>query len=71
MVVEGRPLLLENHCPHQGAPLHNATLVGVVLRCARHGVEFDVMTGRALNASCAGLVQLRLAYDGDRVGVEL
>ncbi len=71
MVVEGRPLLLENHCPHQGASLHNATLVGAVLRCARHGVEFDVITGRALNASCAGLVQLPLAYDGDRVGVDL
>ncbi|WP_372239619.1 Rieske (2Fe-2S) protein [Pseudomonas sp. L-22-4S-12] len=31
-------MLLENRCPHQGAPLHNATLAGTVLRCARHGV---------------------------------
>ncbi len=71
MVVEGRALLMESRCPHQGASLHNATLVGSVLRCARHGVEFDVITGRALNASCANLVQLPLAYEGDRVGVDL
>ena len=32
MVVEGRTLLLENRCLHQGAPLHNATLAAGVLR---------------------------------------
>lgn len=71
MVVEGRTLLLENRCPHQGASLHNATLAGTVLRCARHGVAFDLSTGRALNAACANLVQLPLAYDADRVGIDL
>jgi nitrite reductase/ring-hydroxylating ferredoxin subunit len=71
MVVEGRTLLLENRCPHQGAPLHNATLAAGVLRCARHGIEFDLLSGRALNAQCPGLVQLPLAYTADRVGIEL
>jgi nitrite reductase/ring-hydroxylating ferredoxin subunit len=32
LVIEGRPVLLENRCPHQGAPLHNASLQGQVLR---------------------------------------
>lgn len=71
IVVEGKALLLENRCPHQGAPLHNATLAGRVLRCARHGVEFDLSSGRALNANCPGLVQFKLAYDGNRIGVDL
>jgi len=71
MVVEGRTLLLENRCPHQGAPLHNATLAAGVLRCARHGIEFELLSGRALNAQCPGLVHLPLAYAADRVGIEL
>lgn len=71
LVVDGQPLLLENRCPHQGAPLHNATLSGQVLRCARHGLEFDLRSGRALNAQCAALVRFSLVYDGDRVGIDV
>jgi nitrite reductase/ring-hydroxylating ferredoxin subunit len=71
LVVDQQPLLLENRCPHQGAPLHNATLNGQVLRCARHGVEFDLRNGRALNAQCAALSRFDLAYDGDRVGIDI
>lgn len=71
MVVRGRTQLLENRCPHQGASLHNATLAGTVLRCARHGVELDLASGCALNAPSADLVQLPLAYDAERVGIDL
>lgn len=71
LVVEGRALLLDNRCPHQGAPLHHATITGQVLRCARHGIEFDLASMRALNGACAGLNQVTLVYDGDRIGVEV
>ncbi|MDD0843612.1 Rieske (2Fe-2S) protein [Pseudomonas sp. Gutcm_11s] len=71
LVVEQQPLLVENRCPHQGASLHNATLNGPVLRCARHGVEFDLRSGRPLNAQCAMLNRFSLAYDGDRVGIDI
>ncbi|UUY07512.1 Rieske (2Fe-2S) protein [Pseudomonas sp. J452] len=71
LVIDRQPVLLENRCPHQGAPLHNATLVGTVLRCARHGVEFDLLSGQPLNATCAGLKQLKLAYAGDRIGIDV
>jgi nitrite reductase/ring-hydroxylating ferredoxin subunit len=71
LVVEGQPVLLENRCPHQGASLHDASLQGRLLRCARHGVEFDLRSGQALNAQCAGLSLLHTAYDGDRIGVDL
>ncbi|HSX71362.1 MAG TPA: Rieske (2Fe-2S) protein [Pseudomonas sp.] len=71
LVVEQQPLLLENRCPHQGAPLHNATLSGRVLRCARHGVEFDLYSGQPLNARCPALNRFDLAYDGDRIGIDV
>nr|WP_218572831.1 Rieske 2Fe-2S domain-containing protein [Pseudomonas sp. R-28-1W-6] len=71
LVVEQQPVLLEDRCPHQGAPLRNATLAGTVLRCARHGVEFDLLGGQPLNATCAALSRLALAYDGDRIGIDV
>lgn len=71
LVVEQQPVLLENRCPHRGAPLHDATLGGHSLRCARHGVEFDLRSGRPLNGQCAPLSLLRLAYDGDRIGIDI
>lgn len=71
LVVEGRAVLLDDRCPHQGAPLHQGSLVGRLLRCARHGIEFDLDSGRALNAPCAKLLQLPLAYETDRVGIDL
>lgn len=71
LVIDWQPVLLADRCPHQGAPLNNATLVGTVLRCPRHGVEFDLLTGQPLNATCAGLNQLKLAYAGDRIGIDV
>jgi len=71
LVVDNQPLLLEDSCPHQGAPLHGASLVGTVLRCKRHGIEFQLPSGRPVQASCPGLKLFALAYDGDRIGVEV
>ncbi|MBT8768292.1 Rieske (2Fe-2S) protein [Metapseudomonas boanensis] len=71
IVVDRQPILMENRCPHQGAPLHNGTLEGTMLRCSRHGITFDLSTGCAINAPCAPLQRLSLAYDGDRVGLDL
>lgn len=71
LVVEQQAVLLDSRCPHQGASLQSASLVGRVLRCSKHGVEFDVLSGRALNLSCAGLRHLPLVYHGDRVGIDV
>ncbi|MND49089.1 Toluene 1,2-dioxygenase system ferredoxin subunit [compost metagenome] len=63
---------MENRCPHQGAPLHAGTLDGSVLRCSRHGIAFDLANGgQPVNAPCPPLQRLPLAYDGDRIGLDL
>ena len=36
-----------NACPHRGWPLAQAELCEATLKCARHGWEFDVPSGRA------------------------
>lgn len=71
LVVEQQAILLDNHCPHQGAPLHEATVLGRVLRCGKHGTEFDLLSGQPLNMQCAGLQRLPLAYHGDRIGIDV
>ncbi|MDY7560526.1 Rieske 2Fe-2S domain-containing protein [Pseudomonas sp. 10B1] len=71
LVVDNQPLLLEDSCPHQGAALRTGTLVGRVLRCQRHGIEFLLPSGKALGALCPGLKMFALSYDGDRIGVDV
>lgn len=62
--VAGRFYALHNGCPHRGGPLCEGPVCGTVLatddfsfryvregeilRCAWHGWEFDIRTGRAL-----------------------
>ena len=62
--VDGRFYALHNGCPHRGGPLCAGRLGGTtlpaaarafpygnegrILRCAWHGWEFDITTGRAL-----------------------
>jgi|SRR5437868_12268538 len=71
LVLDNQPLLIEDSCPHRGAPLSAGTVVGNVLRCARHGMEFQLPGGRALQPSCPGLNMLKLAYEGDRIGIDV
>ena len=70
---EGQRYLIANRCPHQGAPLHRATLLGDRLRCPAHGIEFDLRTGMAVNNPDCGarLVYYPLAYEGNTLGVYL
>jgi nitrite reductase/ring-hydroxylating ferredoxin subunit len=37
---------LENRCPHAGAPLDDAMVIGNRITCIWHGWEFDLCTGR-------------------------
>lgn len=71
IVDQGQHLLFENRCPHQGAPLHDGTLVAGVLRCRHHGIEFDVHSGRPRQGNCGSLKRWPVAYDGDRLGLDL
>lgn len=67
----GRASLLENACPHAGAPLTYATYNDGCLRCPMHGIEFDLVSGRSRSRVCANeLVFLPLSYEGNQIGVD-
>ena len=38
---DGTPVALENRCPHRNLPLSEGNLIGDVIQCAYHGLEFD------------------------------
>jgi nitrite reductase/ring-hydroxylating ferredoxin subunit len=46
--LEGMLYAVPNACPHRQWPLSQAELRDTVLKCARHGWEFDVPSGRAV-----------------------
>ena len=45
---DGEPVALADRCPHRFAPLSRGRLVGDVVQCGYHGLEFDT------DGSCAG-----------------
>lgn len=69
----GQRYLCRDFCPHKGFPLHTGTLTGSRLRCAYHGMEFDL----ASNGGCIqhprqpGVQMYALVYNGNELGVEL
>ncbi|MEM7396837.1 MAG: Rieske (2Fe-2S) protein [Verrucomicrobiota bacterium] len=43
--VNGHYGALDNHCPHQGAPLGHGRILNGLLRCPLHAWCFDPLTG--------------------------
>lgn len=73
--LEGQAFIIENRCPHMDVPLTDATqLPGCKLRCRAHGIEFDLVSGKAcgpLADTLEGVHRFPLAYEGPQVGVDL
>ena len=54
--AEGRRYEVGRYCPHAGEDLtHGAVVQDGVLRCLGHNFDFDLATGRCLNARCEPL----------------
>lgn len=70
---EGRRYLLRNVCPHKDFPLHTGSLHGSRLRCAYHGMEFDLAHGGRCvqHPHQRGVQMYELIYAGSEVGVAL
>lgn len=43
-----RVVTVAARCPHRGAPLAQASVIGAFLECAWHGATFDLRTGARL-----------------------
>jgi UDP-MurNAc hydroxylase len=59
---EGAAYSIERMCPHAGEDLAEGAIVEAgVIRCLGHNFEFDLETGRCLNARCRPLTVQRVA----------
>ncbi len=70
-LVKGKIYAIENLCPHQHVPvLDEGAIEGTVLTCPMHGWQFDLATGRAVNAA-SRLTGFDVRIDGDDVLVAI
>lgn len=67
---EGQVFAYQDRCPHAFWPLSRGSLAGNVLECPGHGWEFDVQTGRCLNAPAYCLTPVAVTVKGDAVSLE-
>jgi 3-phenylpropionate/trans-cinnamate dioxygenase ferredoxin component len=60
----------EDRCPHAFWPLSQGILTHSVLECPGHGWEFDIHTGRCLNAPAYCLTPVAVTISNDTVRLE-
>jgi nitrite reductase (NADH) small subunit len=67
--IAGKPLALDNVCPHRGGPLAEGTVENGKIVCPWHQFEFDLATGAGSQKLNVAAYPLRLI--GDQVMVEI
>ncbi len=66
--------LIQSSCPHMHWPLITADIHKKSIRCTKHGMSFNLVTGGPDNHAakdCRWLTLYPIAYEGDSVGVKL
>jgi nitrite reductase/ring-hydroxylating ferredoxin subunit len=69
--VDNRIYAYADACPHQKSRLSEGTLMGKILRCARHHWEFDVCNGFGVNPQNTCLRLFPIRVDGEDVLVDI
>jgi nitrite reductase (NADH) small subunit len=60
----------EDVCPHAYWPLSQGTVRDGVLECPGHGWEFNIETGRCLNAPSYCLAQISASLEAETIRLE-
>ncbi len=68
--IDGKPLALDNACPHRGGPLSEGTIESGKIVCPWHQWEFDLATGAGTDAG-AKVAAYPLRQDDDNVMIEI
>jgi nitrite reductase/ring-hydroxylating ferredoxin subunit len=68
--LEDKIRAYENVCPHAYWPLSEGSVREGVLECPGHGWEFDVETGRCLNAPSYCLTKISAAVDIETIRLD-
>lgn len=68
----GKPVLLDNICPHAGYPMRDGLIIDGHLRCPMHGYLFDLENGDCVMSSegpCNGIRVFEVSRIGDELGM--
>lgn len=75
--VDGTVYAMDGICSHAGGHLYEGKLTGNVVKCPRHGSEFDVKTAKNLKGpwvpfgKAADLRSYKVTVEGDEVFIDL
>lgn len=56
--VDGTYYAISNKCSHFGGSLVKGALEGGIVTCPRHGAQFDVKTGQAVESAKLGFIKM-------------
>lgn len=65
--VDGKFYAIDDVCPHQGGPLGEGELDGIVVTCPWHGWEYDVTTGVNMFETDVKQEQFEVKIEGDDI----
>ena len=70
--VSGSFYAIDNICTHDGGPLDQGELQGRIMECPRHGAQFDVTTGEAVELpAMIPLDTFQVRVNGEDIEVEV
>jgi nitrite reductase/ring-hydroxylating ferredoxin subunit len=75
--VDGKMYAMDGICSHQGGHLWEGKLLGMTVKCPRHGSEFDIATGKNLKGpwipfgKAPNLKAYPVSLEGNAVFVEI
>lgn len=72
--TEGKIYAIQNKCGHFGIALDTGYVTGTRIRCAQHGAEFDLCSGKVTNhvvAQCDPVRTFVVVSRDGHVGIEL
>lgn len=58
--VDGSYYAIANQCTHAGGSLVNGVLAGSVVKCPKHGAQFDVKTGQAVGEAKIAFMKMKV-----------
>lgn len=65
--LHGKPLALNNVCPHRGGPLAEGTIERGKIVCPWHQWEFDLVTGISTHSNKSKVAAYELKQEGDEI----
>jgi nitrite reductase/ring-hydroxylating ferredoxin subunit len=70
--VGGTFYVLDDTCPHRGAPLFEGEVTGTEVTCPWHGARFDLATGKHLCPPAQkGVQSFKVQVVGDEIQIDV